>query len=243
MVSHSKDDILNRIDRQYLERVSDSVNNSVRTEPRSYNEDDFNQYIRNKFSTDDLVAIWQEYMLCNPPESPARRIKDRSASELIDIYKSENIEDEFFVEHRVAGMSCDLVQVKDNDNYLVAIEVKSNGDDLRKAESQCQKYSKWANQVYLLGEPEKSKKALEELSSWIGVLNINDNGLTTERIPDEHHHSVSDLLSLMTVSQLKRILKSVDRELGGRKDALLNRAEDAQEEISIADVRRAIVSG
>lgn len=242
-MTHTKDDVLSRIDRQYLARVSKSVNNSDRTEIYSHEGEEFNQYIKNKFTTDELVAIWQEYMLCNLPEAPAERIRERGAPELIDVYISGHIEDEFFIEHRIAGVSCDLIQVKDVESRLVAIEVKSNGDDLRRAKFQCQQYSNWANEVYLLGEAEKSKSGIDELPSWIGVLTVGDGGPRVEREPDKLQHTVPELLSLMTVSQLKRVLKSVDRKVGGRKENLLERAENAQEEISLADVRRAIVKG
>lgn len=241
MSSVNKDDIINKVDRRYLEKVSDSVNNATRTDFHSYGEDAFENYVRNKFSVSELKKIWQHYMLHNPSYKPAERIRERSASDLISIYKSEFEQGDFFIENRINGTCCDLVHVTPNCR-LHAIEVKSNGDDLRRASSQCQRYSEWANQVILLCETDKREEAIQELPSWVGVISIDSTELVHMREAKTLEHSINHLLNLMTVPQLKEVLLSIDKPTEGRKETLLERAEEHQEQVLIDDVREILVA-
>lgn len=241
MDNHTKDDIIDTVPREYLEKVALKTNNAPRGTFLSYGDDRFTEYAKGKFTADDLTLVWQNYVLNNPPEKAAERIRHRSAHDLIRLYMRENEADTYFVEHKVSDSFCDLVLVEESGFRSSAIEIKSNGDDLRRAVDQCERYAEWANDVSVLVETEKQDAATDRLPEWVGVLVVDDDDIVTVQEAADLDQSASSLIDLMTVDQLKQLLRTIGERVSGRKNELLDRVNQHIHEIPETTVRRTLL--
>jgi len=241
MDNHTKDDIIDTVPREYLEKVALKTNNAPRGAFLSYDDDQFTDYVKGKFTADELTLVWQNYVLNNPPEKAAERIRHRSAHDLIRLYMRQNEADTYFVEHKVSDSFCDLVLVEESEFRTSAIEIKSNGDDLRRAVDQCERYAEWANDVSVLVETEKQDAATDRLPEWVGVLVVDDDDIVMSREPADLDQSASSLIDLMTVDQLKQLLRTIGERVSGRKNELLDRVNAHIHEIPEPTVRRTLL--
>jgi len=240
---YTKDDIIDKLPREYLEKTALKTNNAPRGEFLSYSDTKFRSYIKRKFSADDLTTIWQNYVLSNPPQKAAKRIRHRSALDLIQLYVSQDQVDTYLVEHKVSDTFCDLVLVEKDEFRTSAIEIKSNGDDLRRAVDQCQQYAEWADDVSVLVETAKEDTAVDHLPEWVGVLVVDGSNVTTVREAADLDQSTTQLIDLMTVAQLKQLLRTIGERVSGRKNELVDRVNRHVNEIPEPAVRRTLVLG
>lgn len=241
MDNYTKEDIIDTVTREYLEKIALKTNNAPRGAFLSYGDDRFTDYIKGKFTVDELTVIWQNYVLNNPSEKAANRIRHRSAHDLIRLYMQQNDADTYFVEHKVSDSFCDLVLVEESEFRTSAIEIKSNGDDLRRAVDQCERYAEWANDVSVLVETEKRDAAGDRLPEWVGVLVVEDDDITPAREPADLDQSPAQLIDLMTVDQLKQLLRTIGERVSGRKNELLDRVNKHIHEIPEPTVRRTLL--
>lgn len=241
MSEYTKQDIVQTLPREYIEKVALKTNNTPRGAFLSYGDDRFTDYVKGKFTVDELTVIWQNYVLNNSPEKAANRIRHRSAHDLLRLYMQENEADSYFVEHKVSDSFCDLVLVEESEFRTSAIEIKSNGDDLRRAVDQCERYAEWANDVSVLVETEKQDEASEHLPEWVGILAVQDDTIVTVREPVDLDQSTSSLIDLMTVTQLKQLLRTIDERVSGRKNELLDRVNAHIHEIPEPTIRRTLL--
>lgn len=241
MDNYTKDDIIDTVPREYIEKVALKTNNTPRGAFLSYTDDRFIDYAKGKFTADELTLVWQNYVLNNSPEKAAERIRHRSAHDLIRLYMRQNEAYTYFVEHKVSDSFCDLVIVEESGFQTSAIEIKSNGDDFRRAVDQCQRYAEWANDVSVLVETEKQDAATDRLPEWVGVLVVDDDDVVTVREPAHLDQSASGLIDLMTITQLKHLLRTIGEHVSGRKNELLDRVNAHIHEIPEATVRRTLL--
>jgi hypothetical protein len=244
MEGYTKDDVIDKLNREYLEKVALKTNNAPRGAFLSYSDEKFRDYAKGKFTAEELTVVWQNFVLSNPPEKVAKRISHRSAHDLIDLYLSHDPADTYFVEHKISDSFCDLVLVEGEDYRTSAVEIKSNGDDLRRAVDQCERYAEWADTVTVLVETEKRTSTSEQLPEWVGVKVIGDDGdVTTVREATDLDQSPTQLVDLMTVDQLKQLLRTIGERVSGRKNELLERVNAHINEIPEPTVRRTLVLG
>lgn len=241
MEEYTKDDIIGKVTREYLEKTALKTNNAPRGAFLSYSDDRFTDYVKGKFTADNLILIWRNYVLNNPPEKAAKRIRHRSANDLIRLYMDKNEADTYFIEHKVSDSFCDLVLVEETEFRTSAVEIKSNGDDLRRAVDQCERYAEWANDVSVLVETEKQDAAAEHLPEWVGILAVQDDTIVTVREPVDLDQSTSSLIDLMTVTQLKQLLRTIGERVSGRKNELLDRVNANIHEIPEPTIRRTLL--
>lgn len=224
-----------------MEQVALEANNSPRTEFLSYSDQEFREYVKSKFSKEDLITIWQNYVLSNTPQKPANKIRHQSADDLIRTYLDNNGSEKFLTEQKIRRSYCDLVLYDENSFKTKAIEVKSNGDDFRKAERQANKYSKWANSVAFLVESRKTENALKRTPEWTGLYEISDGDLKEVRSPKDLNHQVEELLDLMTVPQLKKIISTLGKDPKGKRADLLEKCKSSAESIDKSEARRVLL--
>jgi len=244
MPQRTKNEIIDIVTREYMEQVALKANHAPRGQFLSYDNTEFTEYAKRKFTKDELTVIWQNYVLSNPPKKAAERIQHRSAPDLIRLFVSENNVSNYLVEHKVDDSYCDLVVFQDDTDFrTAAVEIKSNGDDLRKAVDQCERYAQWANAVFVLVETEKQEQAVEGLPSWVGVKVVESDEITMVREADDLNQSLLDLVELMTVDQLKELLRTIGTKVSGRKHELLDRVKANINEIPEPTARRTLLLG
>jgi len=241
MDDYTKADIVAKIPRKYTEKVALKTNNAPRGGFLSYSDSKFRDYAKRKYTLDDLTVIWQNYVLSNPPEKAANCIRHRSALDLIRLYVSQNQVDTYLVEHKISDSFCDLVVIEENEFRTSAIEIKSKGDDLRRMNDQCERYAEWADTVSVLIEPEKKDDAADLLPDWVGILVVKDQDVTTVHEATDLDQSRSQLIDLMTVTQLKQLLRTIGERVSGRKNELLKRVNTQINEIPEPTVRRTLL--
>ena len=244
MPQRTKNEIVDIVTREYIEQVALKTNHAPRGQFLSYDDTEFIEYTKQKFTKDELTVIWQNYVLSNPPKKVAERLRHRSAPDLIRLFVSENNVSNYLVEHKVDDSFCDLVVFEnDADFRTAAVEIKSNGDDLRKAVDQCERYAQWANAVFVLVETEKQEQAKDKLPSWVGIKAVESDVITAAREADDLNQSLLDLVELMTVEQLKELLRTIGAKVSGRKHELLNRVKANINEIPEPTARRTLLLG
>ena len=105
----NKDYLLNLIPRDYLEDVTLLINNSPRYEFLNEETDKQNIYFKRKYTINDLLKIYQNFISGINPEKSAKKIKTPDGFELTSRYIEKlNEYIKFNTEFKFKNTKCDI---------------------------------------------------------------------------------------------------------------------------------------
>ncbi len=202
----SKQQLLSNISEEYIKQAVLQINNSPRYSTFSKSGLELLDYASQKMSIEQIKVLRKGYFLNMPPNQIGLNFREKNgkeiAKEFLKIVKPKIFRKELTITNRV----CDIAYVQNGD--IVAIEIKANGDNIRKAIGQCIEYSKWANYTYLLVEPQKVKELNKiKMPKGIGVLIIKNKEIEYKKRARYVSHNLSIYLNLLNNKKLQKITK------------------------------------
>jgi len=224
MIMYTKEELVKRLDPNYLEEVTLALYNSPRYDFLSKSERERVEYYASRYR-EQLVDISQSFVIGKKPSEVASKLKESSGKELARLFIRSLPKGRCDpkMEFRVGDRLCDLVYL-DSEGDINAVEVKANGDKLSPAVGQTADYSLWANKVWLLIDEKKiSELERVELPEYVGVLVYRTNTFEVMKAPKRIHHDITEYLPLLTVTALKNLAELFGIKKAGTKEEMKDR--------------------
>ena len=216
-----KTELLRQVDLENLRKVAMLTNNVPKYNLLDKSKEDLIVYLSNKFNTKKLHLIMRELMVGKEVQKIAERLRERNGIELSKIFiqKMEGVVS-YKREINVGNRIADLAFLKRNGN-LIAIEIKANGDNVKKAISQCRDYEEWADFVYLLIESKKMQE-LEKIKANFDktgfIVFFEDSGkFKIIKEAGANYPSIDELTKRMPVRSLRELAKKYKIKSSQRK--------------------------
>lgn len=218
----TKREILQDVNSDYLREIYLYANNTRISYPSGDREELLHSICR-RFTKEELEKINQGFVLNLDPVEVADEIRGCNGKELCEIYiKSIARSYKVFKEVQVRDRICDLVLMDKVSGKLIAIEIKANGDELKRGINQCRDYGQWADYVYLLIE-EKRMHEVERLpfkKNGIGLITY-ENGFETCWKARKNEISKDYLIRSLSTDRLRDLLSRRGLSKAGLKDDLV----------------------
>lgn len=178
--------------------------------------------LSSKFDTDTVDTIVKMYLLCYDAEDVARAVRPDGMDDIVRAIPDLFGSGEYLYEVSLGRHICDVVLLRAKE--VVAIEVKSEADNIVRAVNQLAYYKLWANRVYLAYAAKHGEKVIEVFASdEIGLLKYEDGGLTMKRKAPLSFPDGNTLLRFATYEYLQTLTRSCGIEAKGTKKEMANR--------------------
>lgn len=235
----TKHQILQNVNSDYLREVYLYVNNTRISYP-SGNREELLNFLCRRFTKKELEEINRGFVLNLDSVEVADEIRERNGKELCEIYiESIGNSHKVFREVQIQDMICDLMLVDKTNWEITAIEIKANGDELKRAVVQCRDYAQWADYVYLLIE-EKRRHEVECLpfkKNGIGLITY-ENGFKTCWKARKNEIYREYLIRSLSTDRLRDLLSRHGLSKTGLKRDLIERVKN--HDLPIESLKKAL---
>jgi hypothetical protein len=223
MKSRPKWDILNAIDSHFLDEFISNVNNVPRYHQFKSKEELIN-FCTKKFTKEQIYEIFDSFKARISPIELARKMRELNGRN-IGLRFIEKMKPKYYsFEVNMNGSICDIVTL-DSKLKLNAIEIKANGDNVKKAPKQCEKYRRWAELVYILTEDKKYNLIKSIIPSWIGLITYKKESdkFLIESPKKTNVPDLSFILENISKEKLVMLAKNYKIKTSGEKKILVSR--------------------
>lgn len=225
----TKSEILEKIDKDYLQSLSISICNVPRYFYLYEEKSNIIKTLNNKLTKEQVTKIYRFYLMDYTSEEVAKFVKEPNGKDILFHFIENNNRfkksDFFLSEVQINGKRCDLVHVDNKYKMLDAIEIKANGDKLDNALSQCKFYSKWSDRVWLLtGEKHfKNMNKLEKFkNNGIGLIVCNSANNIKEIYNPKKNILTPKVLNFLPIVYLKNIARRYNLTTSLNKKELID---------------------
>lgn len=217
----TKSELLGLVDSDFLETLATSFNNKPRYHQFDSKES-LVEFCSKKFSETQVIKIFDSFRSGTSPVEVANAMKELSGHSLGLKFIEKVKPDHYMFELNMGGSICDLVFL-DHDMNLVAVEIKANGDDVRRAPRQCDEYKKWADFVYLLIDEKKHENAKSILPSWTGLIIYSGKKFLVSHPKTRVSPDSAFILENISRKKLECLSRIYKIKMSGSKNDLISR--------------------
>lgn len=214
----SKKDDLSTLHEEYLAELSLSLSKNPPKRIGNCRKEEYVSNISTKVSKVQVNEILDLYSSGVPAETVGEMLSpddvDVILGKLDGFFHGQG-----FREAKVGKRRCDFVIPED----LTAIEVKSERDNLEKAEHQVSDYNNWADRVYLAYDQSHRDKIPDSIrDAGVGLLEYNGHIQEIQK-PERSPADDRELLTIMTRDYLIEITEYYGINQSGDKSDIANR--------------------
>lgn len=183
----------------------------------SYSKADIVKLLCNKLTLREIETITELFFLCVPPRKIAEKIKQADMFDLRDAVENFFTGKDFLHEVTMDLRRCDVVFC--DEKSVVAIEIKSKNDNVKRAMEQTAFYKLWANEVYLAFDQSHRNYVVQSdlASNGIGLLEYSEGKI--HQIKKASHQEIDprDRLLFVTYRDLVKIARNANINFKGTK--------------------------
>lgn len=192
----------------------------------NYGQDDIIKLLCNKLTLSEIETITELFFLCVPPREIGEKIKQEDMFDLRNVVENFFAGKDFLHEVTIDWRRCDVVFC--DKKAVVAIEIKSKNDNIRKAVEQTNFYKLWANKVYLAFDHSHKKFVLQSdlANNGVGLLEYSDDKIRQLKEPIHREINPYNLLLFMTYRYLAKIAKRIKVHPKGTKKEIARRISE-----------------
>lgn len=182
-----------------------------------YEREDIIKILDKKLTADDIDIVSDLYSLCVPPRKIAEKIKREdmfNVRKAVEMFFSGK---DFLHEVLIDSRKCDVVFC--DGGSVVAIEIKSGNDKIKRAIEQTNFYKRWANEVYLAFDRSHKNFVLQSdfVSNGVGLLEYSEGKIHQLREASHQKINSYNRLLFITYRDLAKTARNANVNFKGTK--------------------------